>query len=369
LSMKLYGLAMVLAVVSIGGLAGCGSSATKTTSSTDTMYVTSRVPGKVYGYYANFNDGSLTNIGGTPFLAQPNANAIVIDPTKSFAYVANAGDGTAAGNVESYSLDLSGAMLQIGLTKVGLSPVALAMDSKGKFLFVANRDSNSIAVFAVGANASLTAVPNAVTIPTPVALAVTPGNDILFVADRSEGYVWALQIGASGVLTTSANLPPVVSGSSPSGLAMNAAGTFLYVANRDSENVSGFTIASGGGQIAGTLTPIAGSPYATGLGPVAGAVDPSGQFLYVTDQNSNQVSGYRIRAGTGTLTPLSNSPYSAGAGPDYVAISPTNKFLYVSNSGAASISAYKIDPTSGNLIPASGAVPTGASPAGIAFGR
>lgn len=333
------------------------------------MYVTSRVPGKVYGYYANFNDGSLQAIGGTPFLAQPSANSIVIDPAKSFAYVANAGNGKAPGNVESYSLALSGAMLEIGLTNVGLSPVALAMDSAGKFLFVANRDSNTISVFSVGANASLTAVPNSVTIPTPVALAVVPANNILFVADSSDGYVWALQISGTGVLTNSAQLPPVVSGSTPSGLAMNAAGTFLYVANRDSENVSAFTIASGAGSVAGTLTPIAGSPYGAALAPVAGAVDPSGQFLYVADQNSNQISGYKIRAGTGTLTALSNSPYSTGIAPVFVAISPTNKFLYVSCSGESGIAAFKIDPTSGDLIPASGAVPTGAFPAGIAFGR
>jgi 6-phosphogluconolactonase (cycloisomerase 2 family) len=150
---------------------------------------------------------------------------------------------------------------------------------------------------------------------------------------------------------------------------MNAAGTFLYVANRDSENVSAFTIASGAPQVAGELTAITGSPFAAGLGPVSAAVDPSGQFLYVADRDSNEVSGYRIKAGAGSLTNLTNSPYSAGAAPDFVAISPTNKFLYASNSASASLSAYKIDPTTGNLIPASGAVPTGSQPAWIAFGR
>jgi 6-phosphogluconolactonase (cycloisomerase 2 family) len=105
------------------------------------------------------------------------------------------------------------------------------------------------------------------------------------------------------------------------------------------------------------------------LSPVAAAVDPSGQFLYVANKASNQVSGFRIKSVSGTLSALSNSPYNSGLAPVFVAISPTNKFLYVSNSGNASISAYKIDPTAGDLIPASAAVATGAAPAGIAFGR
>jgi 6-phosphogluconolactonase (cycloisomerase 2 family) len=149
---------------------------------------------------------------------------------------------------------------------------------------------------------------------------------------------------------------------------MDTAGTLIYVANRDSESVNGFTVSADDAAIPGNLTAISGSST-TGLAPVAAAVDPSGQFLYVVDKNSNEVSGFRIKPVAGTLSALSNSPYSTGAAPNWVAISPTNKFLYVSNSGSASLSAYKIDPGTGNLIPASGAIPTGRAPAGIAFGR
>jgi 6-phosphogluconolactonase (cycloisomerase 2 family) len=149
---------------------------------------------------------------------------------------------------------------------------------------------------------------------------------------------------------------------------MDATGTLLYVANRDSEGVSGFAISADNSLNPGALTAIPGS-FATGLSPVAAAVDPSGTYLYVADKASNQVTGFRIKAVAGTLSPLSNSPYSSGTAPVWIAISPTNKFLYVSNSGSSTLSAYKIDPTSGNLIPASGAIGTGGQPAGIAFGK
>jgi 6-phosphogluconolactonase len=368
--MKVRWLATAHAAVWLVILAGCGSSSTKKISTTDTMYVAARGPGAIWGYHANFNDGSLTLVNGSPFRAESGASAIVIDPSKAFAYVANTGFGIAPGTVESFSFDLNGSMIKVGTQNVGLSPVALTMDPAGKFLFVANRDSNSISVFSVGSNASLTAVPSSpFAVSNPVALGVTPSGKILFVVDQVQALIWAFNIGANGALSSNPLLPPVGTGSAPSALAMNSLGSFLYVANRDSENVSAFSIASGTGQVEGTLSIISGSPYPAGLGPASAVVDPSGQFLYVANADSNEISGYRIRAGTGTLTTLTNSPYSTGAGPSYVAISPTNKFLYVSNRGAASLSAYSITPTTGNLAPASGAVATGGQPSGIAFGK
>jgi len=371
-------LAVILMAIALSSMVGCGSSSTNTVSSTNTMYVAASASRGVWGYYADFNIGSLTIINGSPFATQQGPTAIVINPAHTFAYVANASSDTITG----YSFDLNGSMIANGTLTVGANPVALAIDSSGKFLFVADQNSGSLSVLSIGVDGSLTPVeaqvmlpklqcptPPSSPCPAPVSLAVTPSTSFLYVADQMQNLVLTFQINSNtGVLTSNGALPPVATGIAPSGLAMDAAGTLLYVANRDSESVSGFTISADNSATPGDLTSIPGS-FSTGLSPVAAAVDPSGQFLYVADKTSNQVSGFRIKSVSGTLSALSNSPYSSGSAPVFVAISPTNKFLYVSNSGSSSISAYKIDPTSGNLIPASGAVATGVAPAGIAFGR
>jgi 6-phosphogluconolactonase (cycloisomerase 2 family) len=273
-------------------------------------------------------------------------------------------------------------MIVNGTVAVGANPVALAIDSSGKYLFAANQNSGSLSVLAIGGSGGLTPVeaqlplpnlqcptPPSSPCPAPVALALTPSTSFLYVTDQMQNLVFTFQVNSStGVLTANLALPPTATGVAPSGLAMDAAGGLLYVPNRDSESVSGFTISADNSATPGNLTTIPGS-FSTGLSPVAAAVDPSGQFLYTADKTSNQVSGFRIKSVSGTLSALSGSPYSAGVAPAFVAISPTNKFLYVSNSGNSSISAYKIDPTSGDLGPASGAVATGGGPMGIAFGR
>ena len=372
-------------VVLLGGLLACGSSSTNTISSSDTMYVAARVSQGVWGYHADFNIGSLTTIGGSPFATQQGPTAIVINPAHTFAYVSNG----ISNNISGYTFDLNGSMLANGTEATGPSPVAMTIDPSGKYLYVANQGTpvptfapGYLSVFAIGGDGTLGPVqaqvqlpnlqcptPQALSCPAPVALAVTPTGSFVYVADQSQNLVFTFSVDPStGTLTADATLPAAPTGSAPSGLAMNPAGTLLYVANRDSESVSGFAISADNSATPGALSAIAGS-FSTGLSPVALAVDPSGQYLYAADKATNQVTGFRIKGVIGTLSALSNSPYSSGPGPDAIAISPTNKFLYVANGGDASLSAYKIDPTSGNLIPASGTVPTGVQPSGIAFGR
>ena len=349
------------------------------------MYVAAKASHAVWGYYADFNIGSLKTIGGSPFQAQQGPTAIVINPAHTFGYVSNASANTITG----YSFDLNGSMIANGSQPTGPNPVALAIDSGGKFLFVANQGTpvpnfaaGYLSVFSIGADGMLTPVqaqvplpilqcpaPQAQPCPAPVALAITPAATFLYVADQTQNLIFTFALDPStGKLAPDATLAPVLTDAAPSGLAMNTNGTLLYVANRDAASVTGFTISADNSSAPGALSPIAGS-FPTGRSPIALAVDPSGQFLYVTDKASNQVTGFKIKGTVGTLSSLSNSPYSSGLAPDAIAISPTNKFLYVSNSGNASLSAYKIDPTTGNLIPASGAVPTGVQPAGIAFGN
>src|SRR6516225_7083650 len=90
---------------------------------------------------------------------------------------------------------------------------------------------------------------------------------------------------------------------------------FVYVANANSNNVSGYTL----NPTTGALTPISGSPFAAGSGPFSVAVDPTGKFAYVANETSNNVSGYTINPTTGALTAIAGSPFVAGSVPASVA--------------------------------------------------
>ena len=101
-------------------------------------------------------------------------------------------------------------------------------------------------------------------------------------------------------------------GSSPTLLAMDSAGAFLYVGNSGSGSISAFSIDSG----TGALTEVAGSPFPIGLTPINMKVSPSGSTLYVTGGFSNgNVSAGIIEVfnlNQGVLSVVAGSPFLTG---------------------------------------------------------
>ncbi len=94
----------------------------------------------------------------------------------------------------------------------------------------------------------------------------------------------------------------------------------------------------------------------TGLGVTSCSTDHAVGYLYVTGQQYNQVSGYRIDNNLGNLTATQNSPYASGGSNPIKAITANaGKFLYVLNAGcggtgqAACSSATSSDNTGPNI--------------------
>ncbi len=127
---------------------------------------------------------------------------------------------------------------------------------------------------------------------------------------------------------------------------------FAYVANQGANNISGYSIDSA----TGTLTALAGSPFAAGTQPVAIAVDLTGHFAYVVNQQDATLSAFLIDRTSGALTEVSGSPYATGLSPTSVAIAnnPSGSFVYVANGGGGSVSAYAMTTPSGALTALSG---------------
>jgi 6-phosphogluconolactonase len=129
---------------------------------------------------------------------------------------------------------------------------------------------------------------------------------------------------ATGVITADAQTPPV-SGFIPTGLALHPSKKFLYAVNSNGNSISRFNLATDG-----TLT-INSTPTPAGSGPREAVIDPSGQYLLVTNTVSDNISVYSIDGGTGALTEVAGSPFFAHIGPTTMVITPSGKFVYVAN--------------------------------------
>src|SRR5437879_6442650 len=141
------------------------------------------------------------------------------------------------------------------------------------------------------------------------------------------------------------------------------------------------TIGAFGRHADGTLTPLAGSPFAAGgagTGTIVGSqgslqVSSNGRYLLAADAGSSQVSVLRIRS-DGGLSPVLGSPVSSG-GIEPVSIAVHDGLVYVANEGnGVSGSNYtgfrltsrgQLTPLVGSAVP----LPVTANPGDILFNR
>jgi 6-phosphogluconolactonase (cycloisomerase 2 family) len=82
-------------------------------------------------------------------------NALAIDSTTTFLYIARSGTG---GGVAVYSIGAAGALQSVAGSPfaTGAGPSSVVLDSTGKFVYVANRTDGTISGFTIGTGASLT---------------------------------------------------------------------------------------------------------------------------------------------------------------------------------------------------------------------
>jgi 6-phosphogluconolactonase len=119
-------------------------------------------------------------------------------------------------------------------------------------------------------------------------------------------------------------------------------GAILFVTNNGSNNVSGYTI----NPSTGGLAAIPGSPFVNVSAPSAIAISSNGFFAYAANSRANNVTAFRIGTdGTlllGDSTPAAPNPASVGTSPRALAISQDSRFLYVANSGSDSVTVFSI---------------------------
>ena len=153
-----------------------------------------------------------------------------------------------------------------------------------------------------------------------------------------------------------------------------AQGNFLFTNNNPAapNTVSAYSVAADG-----SLTAVAGSPFMTGGAGNGGgffaanrlAIVTVGNFLYVTNDGNNTVSGFSVDPGSGVLTGVPGSPFPTGGTAGGFGISlgatPDGSFLFAANGDSSNIRAFAIDPDTGTLTPTGPLVPSGGNPDGI----
>lgn len=256
----------------------------------------------------------------------------------------------------------------------GWFPQEIAIDPQGRFVYTANSDDSSVSMFTIDQTTGVLTPTTPASVSTlvpgeplsdPGFLTVDPKGRFLYVtallSEDSAVFMYAINQ-TNGLLTPTS--PPRVMTGGDFQVRLSPNGKFAYVVNNDSGGVMTggvwqYTVDSTTGVLTSN-TPVA---VAAGNGPTEIAIDPTSRFAYVVNRIDNTVSMYTIDSNIGNLTSNATATnptgtIATGTEPFRIDFDPSGKFVYVTNEqSAASMYTVNDDGTLKNI--GTTGVPTG----------
>ena len=331
----------------------------------------------IYAWRFQPASGKLTPLGLAAETSNPTF--LVVHPNQRFLYAANEDK---AGAISAFAIDPANGRLKL-LNQVpsrGSGPCHVAVDPGGKWVFAANYNSGSVAVFPVHEDGTLGEATGFVqhagssvntqrqSGPHAHSANLSPDGRWLLVADLGLDQILSYRVDAvKGTL--SPGDPPftkIAPGSGPRHMAFGRDGRFAYAISEMLSTVTVFRYNSARGSLQELQTAqVTPEGYTGPKSSAEIAVDPGGKFLYGSNRGDSTIAVFRIDADKGTLTPVERVS-TQGKTPRNFAIDPSGAFLFAANQDSGNVVVFRVDPATGRLTPA-GNVLEVASPVCIVF--
>jgi 6-phosphogluconolactonase len=339
---------------------------TTPTNTGDYAYVASAtVSGSTAAYTLSgfsVGTGTLTALSGFPVTLPFAPTATAINASNTILYVGG------LGVIYGYTISSTGALTQIqsngSVALVNANVVSMDISPDGQWLFALDSNGMTIDQFQIQTGGVLSSV-------TGASYGVTNGGTVvpgsIRVSQNTTGNLWvaaALGTGgdvlyslntSTGAMTEATQVNPPTTSSADQALAFDAAGATLYVVRSGTDGgLIPYTISG-----SGALTAVSGAPYALGSGPSSIVIDSTGKYVYVGNKVSSTISGFSIGTGA-VLTALAGSPYTSGTGVS--ALGRDNSGAYIlatAVNGSPDVQMYSFSSTTPGMLTASGTASTG----------
>ncbi len=322
-----------------------------------------------YAYVANATLGTLagipvpkatfTTLTGSSYTLGTTPSALAATPKGTFLYLA-----TLAGPVFVYAIGTNGTLTlgnngaQVTSTLV---PTWMTVDPSGNWLFMVSSSSNQLLIFQINTfNGTLTQTSQgtiALDAGNPTQVYVTPNDQYVYVGLGLGGMDGFTFNSSTGVVSNQIHLA-TLGAASDNAIASDNNSAYLFVGEAG-KGIRVLTIGTGG-----ALKEVTGSPFASQLGPQSIVVDSTNTYVYVANRTANVITGYTLGTG-GTLTQLPNSPFTTGSQPTVMSLDSTGKYLFVVNfGGSPDMQVFSFDATTAGKLDPVTSVATGTDPAG-----
>ncbi len=315
----------------------------------------------VYGFHVNESTGELTALAGFPIPTGGAGNdialvchRIVADTLNNRLYVINNTSNT----VSAFSVDPgTGA-----LTPMPFSPIAIgtgtwnAMDihPSGSPLLVANGATGG---GVVSINITATTAEIVAGSPFPMGAATAFSNtfsvdgNYYYVGGNTGANIAGFSVNSStGVLTPLKGSPFATGANNPVAHAADSAGRLFLVNTGSTANPPPLRVFT---TTDGIPSPVTNNPFPSGLTQRRDSlIHPSGNFFIVAGNTGNNIGVYQIN-GSGadtTLAAVTGSPFAGGGTTaNVLAVTPDGQFLYLGNRLSRNVSSFSVNTTTGAL--------------------
>jgi len=372
-------LTAIAAAIALLLAVSAGAASATTSAVVGHVYVNNNTVANAISGFDRHADGSLTPIAGTPFAAGGAGRGT---PTGSAGALQLSADGRYLLAVDAASNEISvlrirpdGSLRLVDLASSrGTTPLSIAVH--GELVYVANAGTggSNYTGFTLNAGGQLSprstfALPDGA---NPGQVLFSPNGRHLVGTrvgpDAGPSFIDSFAVRSSGRLTAAPGSPFAAQGVGPFGSEFrptNSSQLFVSNAHNGAGNgtVSAYDVAADG-----TLTPVAGSPFADNqTAPCWVEISHDGAYLFAINTGVPSISRYSIAAG-GALTLLGSTPFNSPSGlrPFDARLDPSGHWLYVVDAGSAKVSAFAVD--GGSLTELSSSpfsIPGGGAPFGI----
>jgi 6-phosphogluconolactonase len=243
----------------------------------------------------------------------------------------------------------SGVLTQISGSpySVGEGAVSLVLHPSGKYLYVANPGQagtieDDISLFDIARDGTLTEVTPRTSLGSsasqPQLLVMDPAGSFLYVMNTGSSNISVFSIDSgSGALTQVTNSPFSI-GAPLLNLQLAPSGNFLYASLASVQNGLIATFSITGGQLA-----LVGTTTTDGMNPYGLTINTAGTFLYAANTTSSSIAVFSIDS-SGVPKEVQGSPINAGyLNPIALLFDPAGTFLYAANQGSNNVAAFSID--------------------------
>ena len=279
--------------------------------------------------------------------AGSNPSFLAISQARRVAYVADE-DGQ---EVRAFTIGTDAALTPLGQTRpTGGGTAHISIDRSDGYVLLANYGEGTVRVYPLNADGSLGTMPQTLSAGANAhAIVEGPTNHVVYVPCLGDDKVAQFSFASHNLAFISdVSLDAGAGDEGPRHIALHPAKPLAYVLNELNSTLVTFTI-GGDGTLTSPRPPVSTLPQ-TFSGANSGAevqVAPSGNFVYSSNRGRNSIAIFSI-ASDGAPTLMSDEP-TRGAKPRHFSIDASGAWLFVANQDSDNVAVFSVDQSTGLL--------------------